>query len=57
MSEEFPDHLKNKVNEHEERITRNERWRLQAQGGLKVIIGVLGAGAGAWVLDVVLNII
>lgn len=33
------------------RISRNENWRLQMQGALKVIIGILGAGGLTWLLD------
>jgi hypothetical protein len=40
------------VSEHEERITRNERWRLQLQGALKVIIGILGTGIVGVLFDV-----
>lgn len=47
-----------RLDEHEEvheqfdrRIGRNENWRLQAQGALKVIIGILGAGGLAVIID------
>lgn len=47
-----------RLDDHEEvhqqfdrRISRNENWRLQAQGALKVIIGILGAGGLAVIID------
>lgn len=49
-----------RLEEHEEvhdkfdrRISRNENWRLQAQGALKVLTLLLGTGLVGAVLDVV----
>lgn len=51
--------IKEKVERHESeihpqfdrRISRNENFRLQAQGALKVIAIMLGSGAVAWLLN------
>lgn len=42
--------------EFDRRITRNENWRLQAQGALKTIALILGAGGLAALADVVFNL-
>lgn len=39
---------------HDRRISRNENWRLQLQGGLKVIIALLGTGAVATLVNTLL---
>lgn len=44
------------LDHHDRRISKNENWRLQAQGALKVIIGVLGAGGLAVMLDWAVNL-
>jgi hypothetical protein len=44
------------LDHHDRRISKNENWRLQAQGALKVIIGVLGAGGLAVILDWAVNL-
>lgn len=46
--------LEEKVEEgHDPRITRNERWRLQAQGALKIVGVILGAGGLTYVVSLV----
>lgn len=49
-----------RLDEHEDiheqfdrRISKNENWRLQAQGALKVIMAILGAGVVGVMLDIV----
>lgn len=49
-----------RLDEHEDtheqfdrRISRNENWRLQAQGALKVLALVAGGGAVGAILDVI----
>ena len=69
MSEESRDggvkveRVRRKVESHEEaldhhdrRISRNENWRLQAQGALKIIALVLGGGGLALLLNAALNL-
>lgn len=60
MSAENPDRLRERLDKHEEihdqfdrRISTNENWRLQAQGGLKVLAVVAGTGAIGVLLDLV----
>jgi len=36
------------------RISRNENWRLQAQGGLKILALILGAGGLAVIFEALL---
>lgn len=57
--EQSRDVLKRRVKElesqvgrdHEPRITRNERWRLKAQGALQIIALILGAGGLTYLLS------
>jgi hypothetical protein len=42
------------LDNHDRRISRNENWRLQAQGALKIIAVMLGAGALAYLVDIAL---
>lgn len=51
-------HAHERLDEHEEvhdqfdrRISRNENWRLQAQGALKAILLILGSGGLAIALE------
>lgn len=41
---------------HDRRISRNENWRLQAQGALKTIALILGAGGLMVLIDLVLGL-
>lgn len=41
------------IDEHEQRITRLERWRIEVRGALKVLAVVVGSGAVAYVADVI----
>lgn len=41
------------LGQHDRRISRNENWRLQAQGALKVLAIILGAGGLAVFVDLV----
>lgn len=41
---------------HDRRITTNENWRLQAQGALKVIAIMLGAGGLAVLIDAAIGL-
>lgn len=50
--------IERRLDEHEEvhsqfdrRISKNENYRLQAQGALKVLALILGAGALSYVID------
>lgn len=40
--------------DHEPRITRNERWRLKAQGALQIIALIIGAGGLSYLVSVLL---
>lgn len=44
------------LDHHDRRISTNENWRLQAQGALKIIAIILGAGGLGVLLDLALNI-
>lgn len=41
--ERLDDHAES-LEHHDRRISRNENWRLQAQGALKIIAVILGTG-------------
>lgn len=56
--------LEQRVDDHEQtheafdrRITRNENWRLRAQGALQMLAILLGTGIIAVVLELGLNLI
>lgn len=49
--------IKNKLNDHEERITVNERFRLMARGALMVISAILGTGFGFTILAYMIGMI
>lgn len=38
------------LQDHEQRITMNERWRLQAEGALKILAIALGTGVLGYLL-------
>lgn len=42
------------LDHHDRRISRNENWRLQAQGALKMIAFILGGGGLAYAIQVLL---
>lgn len=41
---------------HDRRISRNENWRLQAQGALKVLALILGGGALTFVIQAAIGL-
>jgi len=41
------------LDHHDRRITRNENWRLQAQGALKIIAIIVGAGGLAVAVEAI----
>lgn len=58
LAERRKQRLERRVEEHEEaldhhdrRISKNENWRLQAQGALKILAITLGSGLLAYVAD------
>lgn len=43
------------LDKHDRRISTNENYRLQAQGALKVLAIILGAGGLAYVIDFIIT--